>query len=110
MQLEVRSFMRKLTKLMLTATMVGICTTAGASDKFRAADSAYVAAGGHLLIAQGNCASLSEAVERVRRQYNGRIVSAETRVSGNREVHHIKVLTSDGKVKTVTVPGCPLRS
>jgi hypothetical protein len=49
-------------------------------------------------------------VERVRRQYNGRIVSAETRVSGNREVHYIKVLTDDGKVKTVTVPGCARRS
>ena len=59
-----------------------------------------------LLIAQSNCLSLSEAVERARRQYNGRVVSAETRVSGKREVHHIKVLTEDGKVKTVTVPGC----
>jgi hypothetical protein len=59
-----------------------------------------------LLLAQ-NCPSLSEAVERVRRQYNGRIVSAETRASGNREVHYVKVLTDDGKVKTVTVPGCP---
>jgi hypothetical protein len=110
MQLEARSFMRMLAKLMLTATMVGICTAVGASDKPRVADNAYVTARGHLLIAQGNCASLNEAVERVRRQYNGRIVSAETRVSGNREVHYIKVLTSDGKVKTVPVPGCPLRS
>jgi hypothetical protein len=98
------TFMRMLTKLMLLAMIPGICNTASAVDN------AYVAAGGHLLIAQGNCTSLGEAVERVRRQYNGRIVSAETRTSGNREVHHIKVLTSDGKVKTVTVPGCPLRS
>lgn len=59
-----------------------------------------------LLIAQNNCTSLGDAVERVRRQYNGRIVSAETRVSGNREVHYIKVLTEDGKVKTVRIPGC----
>jgi uncharacterized membrane protein YkoI len=58
------------------------------------------------LIAQNNCVSLSEAVERVRRQYNGRIVSAETHKSGNREVHQIKVLTDDGKVKTVRIPGC----
>lgn len=49
--------------------------------------------------------SLSEAVDQVRRQTNGRILSAETRVSGNREVHHIKVLTKDGKVKTHTVQG-----
>jgi hypothetical protein len=60
-----------------------------------------------LQLAQGGCTSLDQAVEQVRRQYNGRIVSAETRVSGNREIHYIKVLTDDGKVKTVTVPGCP---
>jgi hypothetical protein len=102
--------MRMLAKLVLTATMVGICTTALAHDESGAVGNAYVTAGGHLLIAQGNCTSLGEAVERVRRQYNGRIVSAETRISGNREVHHIRVLTSDGKVTTVTIPGCPRSS
>ncbi len=49
--------------------------------------------------------TLAQAIESVRRQTNGRILSAETRVSGNREVHHIKVLTKDGKVKTFKVPG-----
>jgi uncharacterized membrane protein YkoI len=62
------------------------------------------------LLAQGNGMTLDQAVEQVRRQYNGRIVSAETKVSGNREVHHIKVLTEDGKVKTVTVPGRTLKN
>ncbi len=56
------------------------------------------------MLAQGGM-TLDQAVEQVRRQYNGRIVSAETRVSGNREIHYIKVLLDDGKVKTVTVPG-----
>jgi hypothetical protein len=63
---------------------------------------------GHVLarmLAQGGGMTLDQAVEQVRRQYNGRIVSAETRVSGNREIHYIKVLLEDGKVKTVTVPG-----
>lgn len=55
---------------------------------------------------QAGCKSLSEAVEQVRRDNNGRIVSAETQVSGGRETHIIKVLTSDGTVKTVRVPGC----
>lgn len=54
---------------------------------------------------KGGGKSLSEAIAQVRRQTKGRILSAETRVSGNREVHHIKVLTKDGKVKTVRVPG-----
>jgi hypothetical protein len=58
-----------------------------------------------LLLAQNDGPSLGEAVERVRRQYNGRIVSAETRVRGNREIHYIKVLTDDGRVRTVQVPG-----
>lgn len=49
--------------------------------------------------------SLSEAISQVRRQTGGQILSAETKVSGNREVHHIKVLTKDGKVKTVKVQG-----
>ena len=49
--------------------------------------------------------SLSQAVEQVRRQTQGQILSAETKVSGNREVHHIKVLTKDGKVKTHKVQG-----
>ncbi len=59
----------------------------------------------NLVIAQGGGKTLNEAVEQVRRQYNGRIVSAETRMQGDREVHHIKVLTEDGKVKTVKVNG-----
>ncbi len=58
-----------------------------------------------IVVAQQNGPSLSEAVEQVRRQYRGRIVSAETRVRGNREVHIIKVLTEDGKVKTVRISG-----
>ena len=56
-------------------------------------------------LAQGNGPSLSEAVEQVRRQYKGRIISAETQTRGNREVHVIKVLTDGGEVKTVRVPG-----
>jgi len=56
-------------------------------------------------ITQSGGKTLAEAIEQVRRQTNGRILSAETKVQGNREVHHIKVLTKDGKVKTVKVQG-----
>ena len=63
-----------------------------------------------LVIAQSNGPTLSEAVEMVKRQYKGRIVSAETKTSGGREVHHIKVLTEDGKVKTVRIQGRSTRS
>ncbi|MCH8059921.1 MAG: hypothetical protein IIA11_05610 [Proteobacteria bacterium] len=60
----------------------------------------------HFQIAQKSGGmSLAEAIESVRRKTNGRIVSAATKVSGGREVHHIKVLTKDGKVRTHKVPG-----
>jgi uncharacterized membrane protein YkoI len=49
--------------------------------------------------------SLSQAIESVRRSTGGKVVSAETRVQGGREVHYIKVLTKDGKVKTHKVNG-----
>ena len=60
---------------------------------------------GQLVLAQANGKTLAEAIEMVRRQYKGRIVGAETVVKGNREEHQIRVLTNDGKVRTVRVPG-----
>jgi hypothetical protein len=58
----------------------------------------------NIVVAQSGGKSLNQAVEQVRRQYGGRIVSAETRMEGNREMHYIRVLV-DGTVKTVKVPG-----
>jgi hypothetical protein len=53
------------------------------------------------------CMSLSQAVDSVRRRGNVKqVISAETKVSGGREVHHVKVLTKDGKVKTHRIQGC----
>ncbi len=49
--------------------------------------------------------TLAQAIESVRRRTDGRVVSAETRIEGGREVHYIKVLTKDGKVKTHKVNG-----
>ena len=56
-------------------------------------------------VAQSDGMSLSQAIESVRRKTGGQVVSAETKVQGGREVHHIKVLTKDGKVKTHRVNG-----
>ena len=56
-------------------------------------------------IVQSGGMTLSEAVESVRRSTNGRIVSAETKIQGDWEVHHLKVLTKDGKVKTRKIRG-----
>ena len=56
-------------------------------------------------VMQSDGMTLSQAIESVRRKTGGKVVSAETRVQGGREVHHIKVLTTDGKVKTHKVNG-----
>jgi uncharacterized membrane protein YkoI len=56
-------------------------------------------------VAQQGGMTLAQATESVRRQTNGRVVGAETKIQGGREVHYIKVLTKDGKVKTHRVNG-----
>ncbi|AKS41430.1 PepSY domain-containing protein [Wenzhouxiangella marina] len=48
--------------------------------------------------------TLREAAERVARQYEGRVVSAQTVERDGRRVHVIRVLTRDGVVRTVRVP------
>ena len=58
--------------------------------------------GADLRAFQWGCMSLSQAVERAKRQHGGRIVSAETRGKN----HVIKVLTRDNKVRTVRYPAC----
>jgi uncharacterized membrane protein YkoI len=55
-------------------------------------------------VTQSDGMTLAQATESVRSRTGGQILSAETRVSGGREVHHIKVL-KDGKVKTYKVNG-----
>jgi hypothetical protein len=50
--------------------------------------------------------TLEEAIDWVRSQSNvARIIDANTRVSGGREVHHIKVLTKDGVIRIYKIPG-----
>ena len=83
------------------------------ADARRAADDVNAAQGlewtvelPRLQMAQGGGMSLSQAIESVRRGGNVKqVISAETKVSGGREVHYIKVLTKDGKVQTHKVQG-----
>ncbi len=50
--------------------------------------------------------TLEQAIESVRRRGDvDRILSAETRRDGDRETHHIRYLTKDGKVKTAKIRG-----
>lgn len=105
--------MKSLPRILLLALAIGAAPQALArlsdhGDPALQANGAIVADSSEhsdFRIAQSNGPTLSEAVEMVKQQYKGRIVSAETKISGGREVHHIKVLTEDGKVKTVTIQG-----
>ena len=58
-----------------------------------------------LRIAQSNGPTLSEAKQMVKRQCNCRIIDAETRIVGGREVHYITFMTKDGTVKTRQING-----
>lgn len=102
--------MRSMTKMLATTLLVAMGSTAMAMQVDAIVPAARgqleAPAGTNLEVRQAGCMSLNQAVEQVRRQYNGRIVSAETVVRGGRETHVIKVLTSDGTVKTVRMPGC----
>jgi uncharacterized membrane protein YkoI len=102
--------MSMLTKILIPALLLSAGATAATAGPFEGVERKGAGPDRQFLVAQSDGPSLNEAIEQVRRQYNGRIVSAETRISGKREVHHIKVLTDDGKVKTVQIPGRTLRS
>lgn len=100
----------------LTLTLLGLllATQASAFDPEaelrRIATGVADAAEQSFETAQDNGKSLSEAVESVRSRGNvERIVSAQTRVENGREVHHIRYMTKDGKVRTAKVPGRRLR-
>lgn len=99
--------MRIALTLMLLATAIFLPSRADAFDLEKHLKEQHVQYQGEpiLRVAQSNGVSLSEAIEQVRRRTGGRVVSAETKVQGGREVHHIKVLTDDGKVKTYKVNG-----
>jgi len=102
--------MSMLTRILVPALLLCAGATPAAAGPFDDVERKGAGPDRQFLVAQSDGPSLNEAIEQVRRQYNGRIVSAETRISGKREVHHIKVLTDDGKVKTVQIPGRTLRS
>jgi len=62
-----------------------------------------------LAVGTADAMSLNQAVNKVKRDTGGKVLSARTVVQGDREVHLIKVLTKDGRVRTVRVPGDRVR-
>ncbi len=95
--------MRLLTTLLLITIALTASGNAAAVQVERDRIGKFASA--ELSTMQSGGVSLGQAVEQVRRQCNGRIVSAETQRDGNRETHVIKCLTQDGKVRTFRIPG-----
>lgn len=77
-------------------------------ENLKAQHEQYAVPSQMLMVQREDCLSLSQATASVRGRLRpgDRILSAETRIQGGREVHHIKVLTRDGKVRTHRVNGC----
>ena len=93
----------RLTLLLLMSTLL---LPLAADARLRAVVEADLAAPTPYGVARRDGMSLNEAIESVRRRGDvERVLSADTRVEGGREVHHIKVMTKDGTVKTVRVNG-----
>jgi uncharacterized membrane protein YkoI len=57
------------------------------------------------LLAQAGAVSLDQAVAQVQRRVGGRVLSAETRMEDGVPVHHVRVLTSSQRVRTIRVDG-----
>jgi hypothetical protein len=94
----VKNLVLTTTALLLTSSFVQADGRSGEIGRIdETASVAYVAQDGM---------SLSQAVESVRRRANvERVVSAKTEVENGREVHYIRYMTKDGKVKTARVAG-----
>ena len=77
----------------LEDTLAGIATGSGEPDAA-------------LVVTQDRGMTLSQAVESIRRRGDvERIINAQTRVENGREMHHIRYMTKDGKVRNAKVPG-----
>ncbi len=54
-------------------------------------------------VVQGSPVSLDEAVALARERFEGRVVRAETQTINGREVHVIRILDSNGRVRNVRI-------
>lgn len=96
------------TRLLCLLVLLGV-SLAPHADAATRGHSGLASGGWHQPLDQGahplaeERVSLDQAAAMVRRQTNGRIIKASTRRSNGRAIHHIRVLTRDGKVFTVRV-------
>ena len=99
--------MRLLLTLLFFVGLASLPSTASAFDIEETLREQHVQYQGspELRVSQGGGMTLAQATESVRSRTGGRVLKAETKVQGGREVHYIKVMTDDGKVKTHKVNG-----
>jgi len=92
--------MGSFSRILLAAAVAALSTLAAPAHAWRADSAPEFRA----LLAQGRAAiSLDDAVARVRRSTEGRVIRAETRRSNGGATHVIKILTEDGRVRTFRV-------
>ena len=60
---------------------------------------------GALSVAHAREITAQEAVAQVQRETNGKVLAVQTLNMGKRRVYRIKVLTRDGQVRVIQVPG-----
>lgn len=85
----------KITILLALSLMLPLAASAGAIESTFAHKPILLARAGM---------SLDQAVNQVRKQTGGRILSAKTVSKGGRRFHRIKVLMPSGKVKIIRKP------
>lgn len=65
--------------------------------------------GGLSLQTRGGGLTLAQAVARAKRQFPGRVVTAKTRRAGDRQEHVIRIMSAEGKVRTLVFDAGPSR-
>ena len=60
-----------------------------------------------IILAQADLITLDQAVQKVKKNNKGKVLSAQTKQIEGRQTHVIKVLTADGHVKKIRVESGP---
>ncbi len=94
-------------KSVITLILCGVLVSMPVAAQRFAADGAMRFGQQRIHLAQAQVESLDSAVSRIRKRTGGRVLSAVTRNEGERTVHHIRILTRDGKVKNIKVVAKP---
>jgi uncharacterized membrane protein YkoI len=90
-------------KSVITLMLCGVLVSMPVAAQRFSADAMKQFGEKSIQMAQAGGESLDSAVARIRAQTGGRVLSAETRNEGGVQVHYIRILTKQGKVKNYRV-------